>query len=535
MRACLGDQRPGSRNRTPAAGRCARSAGRCDPAGGHLRPDLCQRAGRWPADGDFAGLHGSAFADDLQQLLHCGKSFRVYSNPDFIGVQLGGAVKNVIAIGAGMSDGIGFGANARTALITRGLTEMSRLGEALGADPATFMGMAGLGDLVLTCTDNQSRNRRFGMMLGQGMDVQSAQEKIGQVVEGYRNTKEVRVLAHRLGVEMPITEEIYQVLYCGKIAREAALTLLGRARKDERSSNSRNLCHLNDPASAELAGHYYRLEYAMPCEELDIVWNNIKAEARALADCEPMLASFYHATLLKHENLGSALSYMLANKLASSIMPAIAIREVVEEAYAADPEMIASAACDIQAVRTRDPAVDKYSTPLLYLKGFHALQAYRIGHWLWNEGRRALAIFLQNQVSVTFQVDIHPAAKIGRGIMLDHATGIVVGETAVIEDDVSILQSVTLGGTGKTSGDRHPKIREGVMIGAGAKILGNIEVGRGAKIGAGSVVLQPVPPHTTAAGVPARIVGKPDSDKPSMDMDQHFNGIHHTFEYGDGI
>ena len=159
----------------------------------------------------------------------------------------------------------------------------------------------------------------------------------------------------------------------------------------------------------------------MPCEELDIVWNNIKAEARALADCEPMLASFYHATLLKHENLGSALSYMLANKLASSIMPAIAIREVVEEAYAADPEMIASAACDIQAVRTRDPAVDKYSTPLLYLKGFHALQAYRIGHWLWNEGRRALAIFLQNQVSPTFQVDIHPAAKIGPGIMLDHA------------------------------------------------------------------------------------------------------------------
>ena len=148
------------------------------------------------------------FADDLQQLLHCG-----------------------------MSDGIGFGANARTALITRGLAEMSRLGTALGADPATFMGMAGLGDLVLTCTDNQSRNRRFGMMLGQGMDVQSAQEKIGQVVEGYRNTKEVRELAHRFGVEMPITEEIYQVLYCGKNAREAALTLLGRARKDERSSH----------------------------------------------------------------------------------------------------------------------------------------------------------------------------------------------------------------------------------------------------------------------------------------------------------
>lgn len=176
------------------------------------------------------------FASDLQQLLHCGKSFRVYSNPDFVGVQLGGAVKNVIAIGAGMSDGIGFGANARTALITRGLAEMSRLGIALGADPTTFMGMAGLGDLVLTCTDNQSRNRRFGMKLGQGMDVEQAQQEIGQVVEGYRNTKEVRELATRYGVEMPITEEIYQVLYCGKNAREAALTLLGRARKDERSS-----------------------------------------------------------------------------------------------------------------------------------------------------------------------------------------------------------------------------------------------------------------------------------------------------------
>ncbi|HFD2071269.1 NAD(P)H-dependent glycerol-3-phosphate dehydrogenase [Serratia marcescens] len=176
------------------------------------------------------------FADDLQQLLHCGKSFRVYSNPDFIGVQLGGAVKNVIAIGAGMSDGIGFGANARTALITRGLAEMSRLGSALGADPSTFMGMAGLGDLVLTCTDNQSRNRRFGIMLGQGKGVQEAQDSIGQVVEGYRNTKEVLALALRHGVEMPITEQIYQVLYCHKDAREAALSLLGRARKDEKPS-----------------------------------------------------------------------------------------------------------------------------------------------------------------------------------------------------------------------------------------------------------------------------------------------------------
>ncbi|MCT6591434.1 NAD(P)H-dependent glycerol-3-phosphate dehydrogenase [Pantoea dispersa] len=177
------------------------------------------------------------FADDLQQKLHCGKSFRVYNNPDFIGVQLGGAVKNVIAIGAGISDGIGFGANARTALITRGLAEMSRLGAALGADPTTFMGMAGLGDLVLTCTDNQSRNRRFGMMLGQGESVDEAQRIIGQVVEGYRNTKEVKVLAARVGVEMPITEQIYQVLYCEKSAREAALSLLGRTRKDENSQS----------------------------------------------------------------------------------------------------------------------------------------------------------------------------------------------------------------------------------------------------------------------------------------------------------
>lgn len=174
------------------------------------------------------------FAHDLQQLLHCGKSFRVYRNTDFIGVQLGGAVKNVIAIGAGISDGIGFGANARTALITRGIAEMSRLGSALGANPSTFMGMAGLGDLVLTCTDNQSRNRRFGIMLGQGNSIEAAQKSIGQVIEGYLNTKEVLRLAQRHGVEMPITEQIYQVLYCNKDANAAALNLLGRTRKGEK-------------------------------------------------------------------------------------------------------------------------------------------------------------------------------------------------------------------------------------------------------------------------------------------------------------
>lgn len=173
------------------------------------------------------------FIRQLSDLLHCAKSFRVYTNPDFIGVQLGGAVKNVIAIGAGMADGIGFGANARTALITRGLTEMCRLGCALGAKKDTFMGMAGLGDLVLTCTDNQSRNRRFGLLLGQGKPVAEAMQSIGQVVEGYRNAKEVFNLAQRVGVEMPITEQIYQVLYQGKDVKLAALDLLGREKRDE--------------------------------------------------------------------------------------------------------------------------------------------------------------------------------------------------------------------------------------------------------------------------------------------------------------
>ncbi|GAA4504164.1 NAD(P)H-dependent glycerol-3-phosphate dehydrogenase [Pseudaeromonas paramecii] len=174
-----------------------------------------------------------AFAEELSELMHCGKSFRVYTNSDFVGLQLGGAVKNVIAIGAGLSDGLGFGANARTALITRGLVEMQRLGVSLGADPKTFMGMAGLGDLVLTCTDNQSRNRRFGLALGAGKSTEQAMAEIGQIVEGYRNTREVHLLAARQGVEMPICEQIYQILYQGKPPKEAALALLGRDKKDE--------------------------------------------------------------------------------------------------------------------------------------------------------------------------------------------------------------------------------------------------------------------------------------------------------------
>ncbi|MDH2924400.1 serine O-acetyltransferase [Nicoletella semolina] len=252
------------------------------------------------------------------------------------------------------------------------------------------------------------------------------------------------------------------------------------------------------------------------------IWQSIRKEAQELVNNEPMLASFFHATILKHNHLGDALSYILANKLANAIMPAISLKEIIEEAYRAVPDLIASAASDIEAVLSRDPAVDKWSTPLLYLKGFHALQSYRVTHHLWTQGRRDLAVYLQNEISVAFDVDIHPAAKIGCGIMLDHATGIVVGETSVIENDVSILQGVTLGGTGKESGDRHPKIREGVMIGAGAKVLGNIEIGRYAKIGANSVVLQPIPDYATAAGVPAKVICTSNMQKPAFDMNQYF-------------
>ena len=241
------------------------------------------------------------FAEDLQHLLHCGKSFRVYINPDFIGVQLGGAVKNVIAIGAGMSDGIGFGANARTALITRGLVEMSRLGAALGADPETFMGMAGLGDLVLTCTDNQSRNRRFGMMLGQGMDVQSAQEKIGQVVEGYRNTKEVRVLAQRLGVEMPITEEILSGIVLRKNCARGSIDLIGSRPQGRAQQQLAFLCHLNDPASAELAGHYH-IAWSMQCRVKNWISSGIILKPKpglwlTVSQCSPVFTTQRYSSM----------------------------------------------------------------------------------------------------------------------------------------------------------------------------------------------------------------------------------------------
>lgn len=234
---------------------------------------------------------------------------------------------------------------------------------------------------------------------------------------------------------------------------------------------------------------------------------------------EPLLASYVHATVLKHDDLESALSYQLAHKLGSTEVRAMLVREVFDEALKADPAIAAAARADIVAVNERDPACTSYLEPLLYFKGYHALQAYRVGHWLWSQGRRHVALYLQNRISETFAVDIHPAARIGRGIMIDHATSVVVGETAVVEDDVSMLHEVTLGGTGKESGDRHPKVRQGVLIGAGAKILGNVEIGAGSRIGAGSVVLDHVPPHCTVVGVPARVVGCAGCDRPSQSMD----------------
>lgn len=251
------------------------------------------------------------------------------------------------------------------------------------------------------------------------------------------------------------------------------------------------------------------------------LWKKIREEAWTSSANEPILASFFHSTILNHKSFKSALSYQLANRLDSHTMPAILVREVIEEAFIKSPEILNAAMADIIAVQERDPAVEDYSIPLLYLKGFHAIQIYRVAHWLWNQKRVPLALYLQNRSSELFGVDVHPAARIGRGIMFDHATGVVIGETAVIENNVSLLQGVTLGGTGKDCGDRHPKIREGVMIGAGAKVLGNIEIGVGAKIGAGSVVLESVPEHTTVAGVPAKIVGKPSCDMPSRSMEQN--------------
>ena len=252
------------------------------------------------------------------------------------------------------------------------------------------------------------------------------------------------------------------------------------------------------------------------------LWQAIRHEVKLRADFEPIMSTFFHATVLNHDTLEGALSFLLASKLDSPVVSSMAIREIFEEAYNEDPTIIRAAEIDIKAIRSRDPACNSFSTPLLFYKGFHALQSHRVAHWLWSQERHSLAFYLQNQMSAIFSVDIHPAAQIGCGIMFDHATGVVIGETAIVEDDVTMLHGVTLGGTGKEQGDRHPKVRQGVLIGASASVIGNIEIGAGAKIGAGSVVMKDVPPHVTVAGVPAEIVGRPQGESPAEDVDQSF-------------
>jgi len=252
---------------------------------------------------------------------------------------------------------------------------------------------------------------------------------------------------------------------------------------------------------------------------VDPVWDQLLCEARDAIRDEPVLGGFIHSSILHHGSLASALAYRISVKLSTGDMSEQLLRELVDDAFVRDPGIVAQSRADLVAVLERDPACHRLIQPLLYFKGFQAVQSYRVGHWLWNEGRRDLAYFFQARVSEVFGVDIHPAASVGKGIMIDHAHSIVIGETAVVGDDVSMLHSVTLGGTGKSEGDRHPKIGEGVLIGAGAKVLGNIRVGHCSKIAAGSVVLQDVPPCKTVAGIPARLVGDAGCDRPALSMD----------------
>jgi serine O-acetyltransferase len=260
-------------------------------------------------------------------------------------------------------------------------------------------------------------------------------------------------------------------------------------------------------------------------DKVDPVWTRVRQEAEALARAEPELGSFIYGSILHHDSLEQAVVHRVAERLDRADVSGELIRQAYGDALKDAPALGDAFRADIVAIFDRDPATNRFIEPVLYYKGFHAIQTYRLAHWLWEKGRRDFAYYLQSRSSAAFQTDIHPAARIGRGIFLDHATGLVVGETAVIDDDVSMLHSVTLGGTGNETGDRHPKIRHGVMIGAGAKILGNIEIGHCARIAAGSVVLKPVPPNTTVAGVPARVVGEAGCSEPSRTMDQMLSDL----------
>ena len=256
-------------------------------------------------------------------------------------------------------------------------------------------------------------------------------------------------------------------------------------------------------------------------QSIDLIWKKIVDETIIAVKQEPILQQFLQSTVLDHSCMGESLSYHLANKLANHALPLEMLQPLMQKVFA-NQQILSATAKDIQATVDRDSACSVYSTPFLYFKGFLALQAYRATHSLWQNGSHSLALMLQHSISTQFAVDIHPAAKIGSGILIDHATGLVIGETAVIEDSVSIMQSVTLGGTGKESGDRHPKIRQGVLLGPGAKILGNIDIGEGSMVAASSVVLKSVPAHSIVAGVPAEVVGKADVNEPSKAMNHYF-------------
>jgi len=252
----------------------------------------------------------------------------------------------------------------------------------------------------------------------------------------------------------------------------------------------------------------------------DPIWETIRKEVEEDERCEPMLAGFLHSVVLNHGRLEDALSFILASKLGSTTVPEITLRDLFNKAFKNDPAIGVAVRADIEAVCTRDPACRGYLMPLLYFKGFHAIQSYRVANYYWENDREPLALYLQSRISEVMGVDIHPGARLGKGLLLDHATSVVIGETAVVDDDVSMLHEVTLGGTGKVSGDRHPKIRRGVLIGAGAKILGNVVIGEGAKIAASSVVLEDVPPHCTVAGVPAKRIGHTAPDTvPALTME----------------
>ena len=260
-------------------------------------------------------------------------------------------------------------------------------------------------------------------------------------------------------------------------------------------------------------------------DTVDPVWERIRREAEEVTRREPELATFIYSSILHHDTLEAAVVHRVAERLDHSEVASELIRQAYIDALEDDRTIGQAFRADLVAIVDRDPATHRYLEPVLYFKGFHAIQTHRLAHWLWTRNRKDFAYYLQSRSSAAFQTDIHPAARIGRGIFLDHATGLVVGETAVIEDDVSMLHGVTLGGTGKEDGDRHPKIRRGVMLGAGAKILGNIEVGCCARVAAGSVVLQTVPPQKTVAGVPAKVIGEAGCPEPARFMDQIFEGL----------